>query len=152
MLRYAPSSLSLRALQEVLGFNVSYFNGGGTLAGLQAITGCTAPGEYNPQCGAEVSWKKRLACPSQEVRGGRVPAGWLTLLAVASMRPGSYLQETWTLHLMCMTQASVTIAPAVEKNIASRQLSLGKSGKPGFHIYHLCRCRMLRSSVSVMVV
>ena len=46
--------------EEVLGYNVSYVTGGGTLAGMQAIAGCTNPGAADPECGAEVPCNKRL--------------------------------------------------------------------------------------------
>ena len=45
--------------EEMLGVNVSYTTGGGTLASMQAITGCTNAGDpEDPGCGAEVPCKR----------------------------------------------------------------------------------------------
>ena len=45
---------------------MSYFTGGGTLASMQAVTGCTNAGDAeNPGCGAEVPCKEVVSHVAQ---------------------------------------------------------------------------------------
>ena len=55
-----------KVAEEMLGVNVSYFTGGGTLASMQAVTGCTNAGDAeNPGCGAEVPCKEVVSHVAQ---------------------------------------------------------------------------------------